>query len=106
MFAVWFETHLLSTHFKIRVMDSRTEIQKLTQKEKMIAAVLIGWTLIHLVLLFISDGSTSYFWPLDEKPEVKVDYDFSEFFVYGVIPWVIFIAYRFMNKQDASSKLS
>lgn len=85
-------------------MDSKKEIKNLTQKERTIVAILTGWTLLHLVLVFISDGRTRYFWPFDTEPQLRADYDFSEFMVYGIIPWVIFIVYKFLNRQAEENK--
>jgi hypothetical protein len=82
-------------------MNLRDEIKKLTEKERKIVAILSGWTILHLILYFISDGSKTYFWPFDKDPGIKTDYDFSEFAVYGLIPWVILIIYRFlMNPKN------
>jgi hypothetical protein len=82
-------------------MNLRDEIKKLTEKERKIVAILSGWTILHLILNFISDGSKTYFWPFDKDPGIKTNYDFSEFAVYGLIPWVILIIYRFlMNSKN------
>jgi len=78
-------------------MKLQDEIKKLSEKERKIVAFLSGWTILHLILLVISNGSTEYFWPFDKDPGIKTDYDFSEFSVYGLIPWLIFIIYRFLN---------
>lgn len=78
-------------------MNLQDEIKKLNEKEKKIVAVLSGWSILHLILLLISDGSTRDFWPFDEGPVMKYQYDFSEFTVYGLIPWVVFIIYRILN---------
>jgi hypothetical protein len=83
-------------------MNLQKEIKKLNEKEKMIVAILVGWTILHLILFIISDGSTSYFWPFDEEPNIKFDYDFSEFAVYGLVPWIIFVIYRFLNNTKNS----
>lgn len=80
-------------------MKLQDEIKKLNDKERKIVAILAGWTILHLILLVISDGSTEYFWPFDKDPGIKTDYDFSEFAVYGLVPWVIFIIYRFLNSS-------
>jgi len=79
-------------------MDIKKLINNLTEKERIIVAILFGWTILHLILLSISDGSTKYFWPFDEEPGIKTDYDFSEFAIYGLIPWSIFIIYKFLQK--------
>ena len=80
-------------------MKLQDEIKKLNDKERKIVAILSGWTILQLILLVISDGSTQYFWPFDKDPGIKTDYDFSEFAVYGIVPWVIFIIYRFLKSS-------
>ncbi len=75
-------------------------IDNLTSKEKKIVSILFGWTILHLILLLISDGSKDYFWPFDTEPSIKSDYDFSEFLVYGLVPWVMFFINKFLNKKS------
>jgi hypothetical protein len=82
-------------------MNLQDEIKKLTEKERKRVAILSGWTILHLILYLISNGSKKNFWPLEETLDIKADYDFSEFVVYGLIPWVILIVYRFlMNSKN------
>jgi hypothetical protein len=84
-------------------MDIKRETNNLTSKERIIVAVLTGWTLLHFILLQISDGSKTYFWPFDKDPSLKSDYDFSEFTAYGLIPWVVFLVYKLLNKTTNQS---
>lgn len=78
-------------------MNIRSEIKKLNDKQKMIVAILVGWTMLHLILLLISHGSNDYFWPFDKDPKIKTDYDISEFSIYGLLPWVVFFVFRFLK---------
>ena len=79
-------------------MNIKTETQKLTKNERIFISILVGWTSLHIVLVLISDGSKNCFWPFDTEPTLKADYDFSEFFIYAIVPWIIFIVYKFLNK--------
>ena len=81
-------------------MNIKDEIKKLNDKERMVVAILSGWTILHLILLLISHGSTDYFWPFDIKPEIQTDYDFSEFAIYGLVPWVVFLIFMFLKKNS------
>jgi len=85
-------------------MNIQDEIKKLSDKERMIVAILAGWTILHLILLLISDGSTQYFWPFDKDPGIKTDYDFSEFCIYGLVPWVVFLIFWFLKKSNNEQK--
>jgi hypothetical protein len=78
-------------------METKKTKDKLTNKDKIVIAILSGWSLIHLIFLSISDGRTSYFWPFDKDPSVTGDYDFSEFAVYAIIPWIVFGIYKLLN---------
>lgn len=80
-------------------MDIQDKIKKLTDKEKMILAILSGWTILHFILLLISHGNTDYFWPFDKDPELQTDYDFSEFAIYGLVPWGIFLIFLYLKKS-------
>jgi len=71
----------------------------LSPKERTLISILFGWSLLHLILFMISKGSRDYFWPFDDEPSLKSDYDFTEFAVYGIVPWVIFGVYRVLNKN-------
>ena len=55
-----------------------TQDKKLNDQERLVVALLAGWTILHVILLSISHGSTSYFWPFDQDPSLRSDYDFSE----------------------------
>jgi hypothetical protein len=79
-------------------MDIKKLINNLTEKELIIVAILFGWTIIHLILFMVSDGSTEYFWPFDRDPKIEYDYDFSEFAIYGLVPWIVFVVYKFLIK--------
>jgi len=79
------------------------EIKKLNDNERKIVAILSGWMILHLILLIISDGSTKYFWPFDKNPGINTDYDFSEFSIYGLVPWVIFVLYKFLNNSSKNN---
>ena len=85
-------------------MKIQDEIKKLSDKERLIVAILAGWTILHFILLLISDGSTEYFWPFDKDPGIKTDYDFSEFAIYGLVPWAVFIIFWFLKKTDSDKK--
>ena len=80
-------------------MNLKDEIKKLTNRERIFVAILSGWTILHLILLFTSHGSTNFFWPFDTEPRIDTDYDFSEFAIYGLIPWIVFIIYKFLNNS-------
>jgi hypothetical protein len=81
-------------------MNIKDEIKKLSDKERLSVAILSGWTILHLILLLISEGSTKYFWPFDEEPRLKSDYDFSEFAVYGLVPWAVFLIFWFLKNTN------
>ena len=77
-----------------------TQDKKLNDQERLVVALLAGWTILHVILLSISHGSTSYFWPFDQDPSLRSDYDFSEFAVYALIPWLIFLIYQWLKSSD------
>ncbi len=80
-------------------MDIKSENKKLTDRERTFVAILAAWTVLHVILLIISDGDSKYFWPFDEQPEIKSDYDISEFAVYGLVPWFGFFVHRYLKKN-------
>ena len=85
-------------------MNIKDEIKKLSDNERLTVAILSGWTILHLILLLISEGNTKYFWPFDEEPILKSDYDFSEFAVYGLVPWAVFLIFLVLKNIDRDKK--
>ena len=77
---------------------------------KTFLAVFIGWTFIHLVLLFLGMGgceaSQNWFFPFSKGAEYSYCgtlisiYDFSEFLVYVGTPAVFFIIYKLITNKD------
>ena len=65
---------------------------------KFFAAILLGWTAIHIILLQIVGPGCGFanaknnFWPFDEGV-LRCIYDISEFSTYVYPVWVIFISY-------------
>ena len=89
----------------------RNIINNLNKTEKLLFSILIGWTLLHLVLLFVGitqndyfwgPSNSPYFWPFDE-PGVGNSYDFTEFTVYAIIPDIVFIVYLYLSKNDKNN---
>jgi len=74
-------------------------MKNLTKKQKLTFSILIGWTITHLILLYLSDGRIKYLWPFDVDANLNADYDFTEFIIYGILPWVVFIIYKSLNKE-------
>ena len=80
-------------------MGNEDEVAGFTEKEKIILSCLIGWSILHTILFLLSDhyeSSSSYFWPFDDEP-LRNSYDFSEFAVYCIIPWVVFGTYKLLQ---------
>ncbi len=78
-------------------------------KNKKALAILLGWFLIHFVLLISTLGDESInskrvFWPFDNDPTLATDYDFIEFFIYGLIPLITFFIYIFISKENNFAK--
>lgn len=60
-------------------------------------ALLITWSFLHLFFLVISDGNSKVFWPLDATPRLIKQYDFTEFLVYSILPWIYYLLKK--NKE-------
>jgi hypothetical protein len=80
-------------------MNLKDEINNLTNKEKMLVAVLVGLTIINLIFLITSKGNIKYFWFIDYRSSIYDDYDFTEFIIYGILPWLVFIVYKYLKKN-------
>jgi len=81
-------------------------IESLSKKEKMITAIIVGWTFIHFIFLLISDGNKRVFWPFDDEPILVADYDKIEFFIYTLTPILIFATYLSLTKNLITDKVS
>jgi hypothetical protein len=75
-------------------------IESLSKKEKMITAIIVGWTFIHFIFLLISEGNKRVFWPFDNEPMLISDYDKIEFLVYVITPILIFLIYLLLTKSQ------
>ena len=85
----------------------------MTKQEKLILSVLLGWFLIHSIILYTVSETPDMchnmhakgnFWPLDGGI-IKCVYDSSEFLVYAVVPLLIFGVYKFLTvKKNGSPK--
>ena len=94
------------------------------QKDKVLVAILSIWTFIHCYLMIIADKAplvklhsrdyptwswdhdkTSYFYPFTYEKLLALEnfdlrvYDFSEFFVYVVGAWGLFLIYKFLSPK-------
>ncbi|MEH6535131.1 MAG: hypothetical protein V7719_01965 [Psychroserpens sp.] len=69
-------------------------------KERTIAVILFGWSVVHGFLYFKSNGyySRNYFWPFDKEPSFYSQYNFDEFFAYAVVPWLAFLFYKLLYR--------
>jgi hypothetical protein len=75
-------------------------INKFSKNKKLILALLISWTFIHLVFLIISNGDKKTFWPFDSQPILDSDYDITEFLVYVLTPILVLSSNFFLNNVD------
>lgn len=83
-------------------------------KTKLIIVALSFWTFVHAFLLLKNTSNFKYpgvgevFYPMSHPHGIEIAppdyfnsyyYDYSEFLVYAVLPWMIFLLYRFVSKK-------
>jgi len=86
------------------------KLKSMNKETKTFLAVYIGWTFLHLILLFLGMGeceaSQKFFFPFSCGGKYSYCgtlisiYDFSEFLVYVGTPAVIFIIYYLTKEKD------
>lgn len=80
----------------------------LINKNRKFIAIYLLWFFIHLVFLFLSDKEYSeYFWPFEAHGylsgyvgSLNHAYDFSEFLVYAIGPFILVSAYLIISKKN------
>jgi hypothetical protein len=71
-------------------------------KEKLIIAIIAGWTTLHLMLLLIVGDNNCVrqnnhlFWPFDDGI-LECLYDIKEFLTYVLPAIIIYIVYKLLN---------
>lgn len=80
----------------------KSKFFNLTKGESIWFSVLIGWLIIHIMFFykFQDNYSTKYFWPFDMFSQFSRDYGFDELQVYGIMPIIIFLIYKLLNKTN------
>lgn len=74
-------------------------MKELLQKQRKFIAVYAIWFFINLVILLMSDGDPSDFWPFCDC-DLFYNYDFSEFVVFVFGPLIGLFAYIMFTKKD------
>lgn len=76
-------------------MDNK--FMKFINENKWFVVFLLVWSFIHIILLFNGDNEHG-FWPFNHNTEID-DYGFVEFFVYEILPILIFIIIKLVGKD-------
>lgn len=71
-------------------MRQNHEFYIMKNKERILVVILFGWSVVQGFLYFKSNGNYShnYFWPFAKEPDFYIQYDFDEFYIYAILPWM------------------
>lgn len=84
---------------KLYLKQRTNVVTNLSNNERILLSILLGWLMMHITFYINCNGDDKYFWPFDRFSRFGNDYGTGELFVFGIIPIIVFLIYKLLNRH-------